>query len=182
TTQLHAAQLEGGRRVGARLRRPGVAPHLVADARLSASMVLPLQQVLPQMGAMAPLGFVQLTTRQTLESIDLRYEALNLVELGLVAASAGLEAVAVARPLPYRADRRVVLLELPAGRPATDGMRPDPQATLHTLIGLTLEPALTHGVFWADPAPEHLLVTRDGGLALVGVGAAGHLSPELRAA
>src|SRR5690606_11576777 len=30
--------------------------------------------------------------------------------------------------------------------------------------------------------PEHLFVTPDGGLVLVGVGAAGHLSPELRAA
>lgn len=182
TTQLHAARLRDGRDVGARLRRPGVARQLVADARLSASMVAPLQQLLPQMGAMAPLGFVQLTTRQSLESVDLRYEALNLIELGMIAEAAGLDGLSVARPLPERADRRVLLLELPKGVPATDGRRADPEAALRSLLALTLEPALTHGVFWADPSPEHLLVTRDGGLALVGVGAAGHLSPQLRRA
>jgi ubiquinone biosynthesis protein len=181
TTQLHAARSRDGRRVGVRVRRPGVARQVAADARLIASMVTPMSQVLPQMGGMGPIGFVQLTTRQSLEAVDLRYEALNLVEFGLVAEAAGIEGLTVARPIPGRADQRGLLIDLPAGRPVS--LRtPDPGVALRALIGLTLEPALTHGLFWADPSPEHLLTTADGGLALVGVGSAGHLSPELRRA
>jgi ubiquinone biosynthesis protein len=179
TSQLHAARCRDRRRVGVRIRRPGVARQVAADARLTASMVAPMSQVLPQLGGMGPIGFVQLTTRQSLEAVDLRYEALNLVEFGLIAEAAGIDGLTVTRPLPDRADQRGLMIDLPLGRSLAE-RRPDPAVALRALIGLTLEPALTHGVFWADPAPEHLLATDDGGLALVGVGSAGHLSPQLR--
>lgn len=182
-SQVHAGRLNDGRRVLVRVRRPGVARQVLADARLSANMMMPLQQLLPQMGGMQPLGFAQLTTRQGLEAIDLRYEALNLVEFGLVVEAAGIEGLQIARPLPGGADERALITESIDGTSLARGVaKPDPEAGLRSLIALTLEPALVHGVFWADPAPEHLLVTRDGGLALIGVGAAGHLSPRLRKA
>lgn len=183
TGQLHRARLHGGRDVLARVRRPGIARQLVDDARLSGTVMTPLQQLAPQMGGMAPLGLIQLTTRHGLEATDLRFEALNLVELGLIVEEAGAEGLSVARPLPGAADRRVLLTDPPDGVPiGWQGRRPDPQLAAAAVIALTLEPALTHGLFWADPAPEHLLVTPEGGLALVGVGAAGHLSPALRQA
>jgi ubiquinone biosynthesis protein len=183
TTQLHSGHLAGEREVGVRVRRPLVARQLAADTRLSASLMAPLRQLLPQMGGMAPLGFVQLTARQGLEAVDLRFEALNLVEFGLIAERRDVEGLVVARPLPDRADQRVLVAHLPPGVPLrAEGPRPDPAAALESLIALTLEPALTHGTFWADPAPEHLLVDPDGRLVLAGVGAAGHLSPDLRRA
>jgi ubiquinone biosynthesis protein len=183
TSQLHTGVLVGGRRVGVRVRRPAVARQLAADARLSAGMAAPVGQLLPQLGGMGPLGFVQLITRQGLESVDLRYEALSLVELGLVVEAAGVEGLTVARPVPGHATRYALACELPEGRPAGGaGPVPDPTVALASLISLTLEPALTHGVFWADPSPDHLLVTPDGGLALIGVGAAGRLTPQLRRA
>ena len=49
-------------------------------------------------------------------------------------------------------------------------------------MGITLESALAEGLFWADPAPEHLLVAPDGSLVLAGVGTLGRFSPALRLA
>lgn len=182
-SQLHTGQLSGGRRVLVRVRRPGVARQVLADARMSGTFMAPLQQVMPQMGGLNPLAFLQLTTRHGLEAIDLRYEAINLAELALAVEEQGIEGLEVVRPVPGLTDERVLVTSSVDGVSLTrPHAHPDPELGLRALTALTLEPALVHGLFWADPAPEHLVVTRDGGLALVGVGAAGHLSPALRKA
>jgi ubiquinone biosynthesis protein len=133
---------------------------------------------------MGPLGFVQLTMRQNLESTDLRYEALNLVELGLIVEEFGIDGLVVARPLAgYLSDHALAVQHL-EGVPLTrhHGAVPDPAGALRALAAITLESALVHGLFWADPAPEHLLVMPDDRLALVGVGTLGRFTPELRLA
>jgi ubiquinone biosynthesis protein len=181
--QLHAARLPDGSRVAVRVRRPGVTRHLLSDTRLSASLLAPLQSLLPQMGGLQPLGFVQLTTRQTIEAVDFRLEALNSVELGLVVESSGIEGLHLSRPHPEYVTERVLVSELRVGTPLSDpAASPDPLRTLSALTALTLQSALIHGVFWADPAPDHVLVLPDGSIAIVGVGTVGRLSPELRLA
>jgi ubiquinone biosynthesis protein len=132
---------------------------------------------------MHPLGFVQLTIRLGLESTDMRFEALNAVELGLIAEDLGVTGVRVARPHPRFVSRRVVVSDHLPGRPLLSGATvADPAAAMAALTSLTLESALSHGRFWADPAPEHLLVLDDGTLGLVGTGTVGHLPPELKVA
>ncbi len=180
-SQLHPARLADGRDIALRIRRPGVARELLADSRLFSSLISPLQQVLPQVGGLHPSGVLQLTTRQGLEAIDLRFEALNAVELGLMAEEFGVDGLTVARPIPDHADERVLGSELIFGIPlSSERARPDPSGTLAAVAALTLEAALVHGVFWADPAPEHLLCRDDGSVVLVGCGTVGHLSPQLR--
>jgi predicted unusual protein kinase regulating ubiquinone biosynthesis (AarF/ABC1/UbiB family) len=150
---------------------------------MSGTFMAPLQQVMPQMGGLNPMAFLQLTTRHGLEAIDLRYEALDLAALALAVEEQGIDGLEVVRPVPGLTDERVLVTSSVDGVALTrPHARPDPELALRALTALTLEPALVHGLFWADPAPEHLVVTRGGGLALVGVGAAGHLSPTLRKA
>ena len=86
--------------------------------------------------------------------------------------------------MPGRVSARLVAFEHIQGVPLTqfDGTLADPAAAMAALATITLESALVHGTFWADPAPEHLIVAPGGQLVMVGVGAVGHFSPTLRRA
>jgi len=53
---------------------------------------------------------------------------------------------------------------------------------MSALVSLTLESAVSRGVFWADPSAHHLFVTLEGKLGLIGVGTLGRLSPDMRRA
>jgi ubiquinone biosynthesis protein len=183
-SQLHLAHLDGDDRVAVRSRRPGVARDLHTDAKLGAVAAQALTLIAPDAAAVGPVGFVQLLMRQHLEAIDLRYDALGLVELALVAEDSGVDALVVARPLAGYIDERALVTSDLDGTPMArhSGAIPDPLGALAALTTITLESALVHGVFWADPAPEHLVVLRDGRLGLVGVGCLGRFTPELRLA
>jgi predicted unusual protein kinase regulating ubiquinone biosynthesis (AarF/ABC1/UbiB family) len=200
--QLHRARLLRGttgasveRPVLVRARRPRVARDLLNDARLAAGATAVLQRVAadlaePETGApgavpgawlgVGATSFVRLALRAHLDAVDQRFEALGLIELGLVAEE--LDApVTVARPVPGLSEERAVVIEDLDGVPLTRGAAAltDPDGAVRAVVALTIEAALVHGVFWADPAPEHLLVRPDGTLALVGVGVLGRLTPDL---
>lgn len=183
-SSLYLAETGDDPRVFVRVRRPRVARDLDSDSRLAAGAATALQRVAPDVGGMGPLGFVQLVMRQNLESTDLRFEALNLVDAGLILEELELDGIVVARPLPGYVDERVLVLEHLEGTPLDrfTGTLADPAGALRAMAALTLESALVHGVFWGDPAPEHLLVTPDDRLALVGIGTMGRFTPELRLA
>jgi predicted unusual protein kinase regulating ubiquinone biosynthesis (AarF/ABC1/UbiB family) len=199
--QLHRARLLRGtsgaaveRPVLVRARRPRVARDLVNDARMAAGAAAVLRRVASEMAeaeengagapgawmGVGPVSFVRLALRAHLDAVDQRFEALGLIELGLLAEELGVP-VTVARPVPGLADERAVVIEDLDGVPLTrwSGPLADPDGAVRAVVALTIEAALVHGVFWADPAPEHLLVRPDGTLALVGVGVLGRLSPEL---
>lgn len=181
---LYEAETDIDPRVLVRVRRPRIARDLDSDSKLAAGAASALTRIAPDAGGMGPLGFVQLVMRQNLEATDLRYEALDLVELGLLATELGLDGFTVARPVPGYIDERALVLEHLDGVPLHRfvGPVPDPAAAVRAVTALTLESALVHGVFWADPSPQHLLVLPDDRLALVGVGVLGRFTSELRLA
>ncbi|MCU0268231.1 MAG: AarF/UbiB family protein [Acidimicrobiales bacterium] len=183
-SQAHVGELDDGTPVLVRVRRPGVTRALRTDTTLTAALASGLVQMVPEMGGLHPIGFVQLIVRQVLEATDLRFEALDLVELGIVAEELGVEQLVVARPLPGRAAERAVLTELIEGTmlPAGVDRLADPAGALAALASVTLESALVDGIFWADPAPEHLIALPDGRLGVLRVAVLGRLTPELRAA
>lgn len=182
--QLYVAETDEDPRVDVRVRRPRVARDLDSDSKLAAGAAAALQRISPDTGGMGPIGFIQLVMRQNLESTDLRYEALNLVEIALILEDLEIDSLRVARPLPGYIDERALAIEHIEGTPLDryQGELADPQGALRALAAITLESALVHGIFWGDPAPEHLLVTADDQLALVGVGTLGRFTPELRLA
>lgn len=167
-----------------RLRRPHVSRELQADVRMQAGLALAVQRAVPTVGGMHPLGFVELIARIALEETDLRNEALNLVELAVTLEQLGVGGLDVAHPIPGRATERVVVLEHVEGIPLHrfSGPVAEGAAALQAIMSLTLESALLHGTFWADPSPEHLLVQPGGRLALVGTGVVGHLPLSLKKA
>lgn len=178
-SQLHAATGAHGQPLAVRVRRPGFHRNVRDDARILASLLGPMERLVPA-GGMGPSTFVQLTVRQALEAADLRFEALGLAELGLVGEELGVDAISVARPARHDATRWATLIERPAGRPlGTPGTEVgQPAEVLGALVTLSLEAAITHGTFWADPAPEHLLVDDSGAVTLVGASCVGRLSVD----
>ncbi|MCX7619791.1 MAG: AarF/UbiB family protein [Acidimicrobiales bacterium] len=186
TSQLHAADLPGGRPANVRVRRPGVARELRADARFSGALATAMSRIAPDQAGlgMGPVGFVELVARCGIEATDLELEALNAIEIGLILEEAGVERLSVARPLPGHITERAMASERLLGVPLHHygGDLTDPGGLVAALTSVTLEAALTHGTFWADPAPEHLLVLPGGRLAIVGLGTVGHFSPQLRRA
>jgi len=192
--QVHHA-VSDGRPLLVRVRRPGIDRMMRADARITAMLVAPFELAVPALAEAHPLGFVELAARQLLEESDLRNEALNAVALGLAVEDLGVDTVAVARPVPGLVHRRAAAFEaLDGARPLTDGAAGldadaaltdgaaglDADAAVRALVALTVEAALTHGVFHADLRPEHLVVTGDGRLGVVGFGAAGRFDQATR--
>lgn len=188
--QTHRANDATGRPVDVQVRRPGVAADLAADVRLMGGLATAGRRLAPDAGGMGmgPMGFVELIARIALEEVDLRFEALDLVELGLVAeaAEAACAAIAVARPVPGLASARVLGTARVAGTPLDEAGAAarvaDPAGVIGAVTVLTLEAALVHGAFWADPSAANLVVGDDGTVTLVRAGVVGHLSPQLRSA
>lgn len=184
-SQLHRAELTDGTPVYVRARRPGVRAAMRADARITASLVAPFEWLLPSMREAHPLGFVELAARQMLEEVDLRHDALNAVELGMVIEDLDRSGVVLCRPVPDLVDARAVVSEALDGAVSlTQGAnaiaRLDREACVAGLVALTIESALTAGVFHADLRPEHLLALPDGRLGVAGCGTVGRLDPTTR--
>lgn len=180
--QLHAAVLDGRRRVLVWVRRPGAGRAARADARITASIVATLEALVPALREPHPLGFVELAARQSVEESDLRHAAVNAVELAMALEDLGTEGIHVARPLPGLATRRALVLEeLPGARGFHHAAgRLEPDAAVAAWLAAGLEAGLACGVFHADLRPEHLVVLPDRTLAVVGTGALGRFDLETR--
>lgn len=183
-SQLHRAELTDGTPAFIRARRPGVRAAVRADARITATLVAPFEWLLPPMRDAHPLGFVELAARQLLEEVDLRHDALNAVELGLITEALDRPGVALCRPIPgLVADRAIATEAFDGAVPLERGTaRLDVDAVIAGLVAVTVEAALTDGVFHADLRPEHLLALPDGRLAIAGCGTVGRLDPATRRA
>jgi ubiquinone biosynthesis protein len=183
-SQLHGAELTDGTRAFIRARRPGVRVAARADARITATLVAPFEQLLPAMREAHPLGFVELAARQLLEELDLRHDALNAVELGLVVEVLDRPGVVLCRPIPGLVAARAIAVEAFDGAVPIDrgSGRLDVDAVVAGLVAVTAEAALTHGVFHADLRPEQLLALPDGRVVVAGCGTIGRLDPPIRRA
>jgi ubiquinone biosynthesis protein len=182
-TQVHAARLDRRRRVLVRVRRPGAHRDVLADARMTAMAARSLEALVPPLRAIHPLGFVELAARQAVEELDLRREALALVELATALEEIG-AGVTVARPVADLAtSRALVLEELPGARSfASASDRLDADAAIAAVIRLSLEAGLAVGVFHADIRPEHLVAMPDASLGVVGCGTLGRFDLTTRRA
>ncbi|MEO3786376.1 AarF/UbiB family protein [Actinocorallia sp. B10E7] len=182
-SQLHKATLDDGREVLFRVARPGVREGLLHDLRLAATLLGPAELV-PRLRAVRPLSVLRSTARQTIEHTDLRNDALNTVELGLLLETGPAAGLTLARPVPEFAAEQAVAFEHAEGAvPLAEGLdRIEGRTAVPALMKLIVESALADGVFHADLRPEHLLVLPDGSLSLVGCSAAGRLDRQLRLA
>lgn len=179
-SQIHRATLTGSRRsVLLRVRRPGVDRALRSDLRILSTLLGPFEVLLPSLRGPHPLGFVELTARQSLEEADLRNEAMNAVELAVAAEHLGLDSLSIPHPVPGLIAPLAIAFEDLGVTPITEGTIGH-EALLSAYLGVALESGLSHGVFHADLDPENLAVTETGNLTILGFGTVGRLAIEMR--
>src|SRR5437868_8311504 len=91
-------------------------------------------------------GFVELFAQLVLEEMDLRLEALNMVEIGLASEDAGmLESVRIPRPVPGLVTPRVLVMDYLPGTRYTDAAGHfDPHVDRAAIIRLGIQGVLAH--------------------------------------
>jgi predicted unusual protein kinase regulating ubiquinone biosynthesis (AarF/ABC1/UbiB family) len=179
--QTHRCRLADGSAALLRVRRPSARRALLSDARFTGTLAWAASQLVPGLRDAHPQGFVELTVRQLLDSLDLRNHALNAIELGLAVEALAIQGVSVARPVPGGVAAAAALFEPVDGEPATSGPAPgDPSAVGTALASVLVLAAIGRGVFLADPDPQFHLRGDGDTTTFVGCPVLGRLTPILR--
>ncbi len=183
--QVHRAVLRDGREVVVKVRRPRLGRRFAADIRAMSVAAWAAEKLHPVARAGNPTGMVELFAQLVLEELDFRIEALNMVELGVVAEHAGAEDVRFPRPVPGMVTDRVLVMErLPgASYTSVDVDKATGEHLLRFAIQTVLEHTLIYGVFHGDLHAGNVLIDgTTGRLSLVDFGIVGRLTPEQRLA
>ena len=182
--QVHRAVLRDGQEVVVKFRRPRLRERFTLDIRAMSAAAWAAERVSPIARAGNPSGFVELFAQLVLEELDFRIEALNMVELGVVAEHAGADHVRLPRPVPGMVTERVLVMELLPGSAYTS-VAVDKivgERLLRFAIQTVLEHTLIYGVFHGDLHAGNVLLDDTGRLSLVDFGMVGRLTAEQRVA
>lgn len=184
--QAHRGVLRDGTEVVVKVRRPRLRRRLSADIESMALASALAERLHPAAQAANLSGFVQLFAALTLEELDFRLEAQNLVDCALAFEASGMDYVRVPRPIPGMVTERVLVMERMEGvsyahAPAVHGDALDGERLVELAIRGVLESTLVHGLFHGDLHAGNVLVDEDGTFALIDFGICGRLDVEQRA-
>lgn len=183
--QVHAATLKDGTDVVVKVRRPGLRRKFLADISVMALMASVAERLVPDASMANLSGFVELFAQIVLEELDLRLEAVNIVELALASESAGHEYTNYPRPIPDLTAANVLVMERVPGVRYTDAKKTfevDGDKLLRLAITSVLEHTLIFGKFHGDLHAGNVFIAADGTFSLVDFGIIGRLTAEQRAA
>ena len=184
--QVHAAVLDG-REVVVKVRRPGLRRRLRADIETMALVAMIAERLRPAARVANLSGFVELFAQLALQELDLRLEALNLVEVGAAFEDAGIDYCTLPRPIPGMVTERVLVMERVAGvaydaAPEEFGEDLEGDLLLRLAIQGVLETTLIYGMFHGDLHAGNVLIDEGDRFALVDFGICGRITAEQRAA
>lgn len=173
---------DDGQQLLVRMRRPGVRRDIAGDLRVLGALLALSERRSEWVRRLRPRELLEGAARRAVQETDLRHDMLNTVDLGLMAEELGMPGLRVCPPRPGELDERASYFTAPADAvPMLHAVElVDVAAALPGLLGVTVEGALSHGVFHADVRAEDLLVRPDGSLLLVGCTALGRLAPNER--
>ncbi|MGH9185237.1 MAG: ABC1 kinase family protein [Acidimicrobiales bacterium] len=186
--QVHHAVLRDGTEVVVKVRRPGLRPRFAEAIQAMAVLAAGAEQTVEAARIANLSGFVELFAQLVLEELDFRFEALNMVEIGLANEDAGgVGDCTVPRPCPELVTSRVLVMERVTGVRYTDaadqfGTRLDGDRLLRLAIQGVLEHALVYGVFHGDLHAGNVLIDNGDRFALVDFGICGRVDARQRAA
>jgi len=185
--QVHRAWLADGTAVVVKVRRPGLRRRLRSDIGALALAAAGAERMSDDVAALNLPGFVELFAQLTLEELDFRLEADNLVRSAGIYRDCGLDFVQVPRPIDGMVTQRILVMEHVAGVPYDRAQEEldtdvDGERLLQLAIGGVLTSTLLHGVFHGDLHAGNVLVRRDGTFALVDFGICGRLDDDQRGA
>ncbi len=185
--QVHRARLADGTEVVVKVRREGLRERFASDIESLALVAAAAHRLHPAVRVANLPGFVELFAQLSLEELDFRLEALNMVELGAIFNDAGLGWCSIPRPIPAMVTERVLVMERLAGVPyaqASDeyGAALEGDRLLRLAIQGVLEATLMYGVFHGDLHAGNVLIDNGDAFSLVDFGICGRLDADERAA
>ena len=185
--QVHAARLFDGTEVVVKVRRPGLRRQFETDLRALALAAAAAERTSRHARLANVTGFVELFATLLLEEIDLRFEAVNQVELALASEDAGHDYLAYPRPVPSLVAEDVLVMTRLPGVPYTQATAAFPEAVdgerlLRLAITGVLEHTLAYGVFHGDLHAGNVFLAPDGTFSILDLGITGRIDEEQRAA
>ncbi len=183
--QVHRAVLTDGTPVVVKVRRPGLRSAFRSDIETLALVCAAADRVHPGIRAANLPGFVTLFAQLTLEELDFRLEAANLVESVAVLEDLGADDVRVPRPFPALTTERMLVME---HLPGVSYVRLPPEdlaggagERLFTAgVRGVLQATIVHGLFHGDLHAGNVLVDGDR-FSMVDFGMCGRLDAGQRA-
>jgi ubiquinone biosynthesis protein len=179
--QVHRAVLRNGRQVAVKVQRPDIRQTILEDLDAFEEMAILLDRH-TEMGRKVKFqGVVEEFRRTLLRELDYRREALNLVTLGQNLRE--YPRIIVPQPVDDYSTARVLTMDFIQGTKITD-LSPlaridlDGKVLAEDLSRAYLDQILVDGFFHADPHPGNLLITPDGGLALLDLGMVARIDPR----
>jgi ubiquinone biosynthesis protein len=179
--QVHRARLRDGTDVVVKVQRPDLRRRFTADIEALALVAAAAHRLHPGVRVANLPGFVELFAQLSLQELDFRLEALNMVEMAACAKDAGLEYVDFPRPIPGMVTERVLVMEAVPGVPYTDAPVTDGPRLLELAIKGVLEGTLVYGRFHGDMHAGNVLVHDGDRFSLVDFGICGRLTAAERA-
>jgi ubiquinone biosynthesis protein len=185
--QVHRATLLDGTDVIVKVQRPGLRRRFEDDVRVMAVIGAVADRLSKRARVANIPAFVELFAEIAFEEIDFRFEALNMVEIGLANEAAGIaDQCHVPRPYPELVRETVLVMEHMDGIRYTDAAEQYEHLDGHELtrlgMAMVLEQALMYGVFHGDLHAGNVLVRDDLTFSLVDFGIIGRVTAAKREA
>ncbi|HEX3318402.1 MAG TPA: AarF/UbiB family protein, partial [Solirubrobacteraceae bacterium] len=166
SAQVHRGELDGAA-VAITVRRPGLAASVRSDLGLLDALGPPLGRVFAALDAGALLREAR---ERALDDLDLEHAAATQRRLGRAARR--LEGVRVPAVRTELAAPGVLVADLLEGPTLAAAQPPSAGAAARALVAFHLGAPRAVGLAPADPRPDHVVLLGDGGIGLLGTGAA----------
>ena len=181
--QVHRAAMRDGRRVAVKVQRPGIRERIVEDLEALEEIAGFLDRRTELGRRYEFTGMVDEFRKTVMRELDYRQEARNLTVLGENLKE--FERIVIPRPVEDYTTSRVLTMEYVPGRKITavgplGRLEMDGAPLADQLFRAYLKQILVDGFFHADPHPGNVFLTDDGRLALLDVGMAARIAPEMQ--
>lgn len=179
--QVHAVQLLDGRAAVVKVRKPGVRELVERDLEILSGLAKSAEHYLPRLAEYDVESMLEEFDDTLHEELDFTREARNLETFAeYFTAEQGFWLPEAIRELTTAKVLTMTRLDGMRAEDATGLTARRRTSAAQRVARFVLEPALTHGIFHADPHGGNVLVRKDGGIAVLDFGMVGRLSDELR--
>ncbi|MCU0958053.1 MAG: AarF/UbiB family protein [Hydrogenophaga sp.] len=181
--QVHRAQLQDGREVVVKIRRPGITDTITADLRLLARLAALAEAELPALKPYRPQLLVRELERSLKRELDLASECRHAERIA--ANLAGLPWIVVPQVHWAHTRERVNVQDFVDGIAGHDLARLDADGLDRGLLArrgaqAVLKMIVEDGFFHADPHPGNVIYLPDNRIAFIDFGMVGRLSARRR--
>ncbi len=180
--QVHAAQLLDGRSAIVKVRKPGVRADVEQDLEILGSFAHRAASFVPELAEYDVSGLIEEFSDMLRAELSYTHEAANINTFRSMFDEER-DGIALPSVVSEFSTDRVLTLTYVEGWKLNDGFSLDEEtstAAVERIARFLLEPALVHGVFYADPHPGNVVFRDDGTVGFVDFGMVGRFSEEQR--